>query len=251
MVPHEAFQCDCFPLAPGKKRRRVQNQSAQRADACFDRPAALGGEDPCEPAPRFVPRLRIPRSPSRARLTHPYLEGVYVPYPHWLEAHLQFGTLRTAYQIPGTRRLPQKEQPRLSNLPHSKHPRSRASGHLARPSISERGAAPMLPRPLSSIGNGGIVLPRLCTSAPLQRVRRLSPANARARMPPWHRGYVRKVPPAVLERRCLLSPCGCAPVFAASLPLPSIVAATRRATKMSIGREFVECRLHGLPRFSR
>ncbi len=91
----------------------------------------------------------------------------------------------------------------------------------------EHEGGPMQPELWSSIGTGEIVPPPPYTSAPLRRARRLSPATAPVRMPPWHREFVRKVRPALPLRPYLLSPCGCAPGFAASLPLPSIVAATR------------------------
>src|SRR5690242_12765010 len=58
VVPREALPYDCFPLAPGKKRRRVLNWSAKPAGVCFGRPDALGGEDPCKPE-QFVPHLRF------------------------------------------------------------------------------------------------------------------------------------------------------------------------------------------------
>src|SRR4029077_4856955 len=82
------------------------------------------------------------------------------------------------------------------------------------------------PRLCSSIATGGIVPPQRCTSVPLRRARRLSRASVPVRTPPWRRGCARKVRLALQPRRCLLWLCECELEFAASLPSPSIVAAT-------------------------
>src|ERR1700682_120031 len=122
---------------------------------------------------------------------------------------------------------------RTNHWRNSKHLRScyvgmlRCSGLFRHPPGKENEGGPMQPRPCSSTGIGEIAPRPPYTSAPPRRARRLSPATEPVRTPPWRRGSVRKVRPALLLRPYLPSLCGCVPEFAASLPLPSIVAVTR------------------------
>jgi hypothetical protein len=217
------------------KRVRLRKQYPYPCDACFDRPGVRGGAAFFDPAQRPTPRQPCSRSS---------------PYPHSEWAGLARG-LRRAVGLRYPVRCPVRylgrfrmqaefrtNHQRNSKFPRSKCPRSscprssyvgalRRPGLFRRPPGKEHEGGPMQPGLWSSIGTGEIVPPPPYTSAPLRRARRLSPATAPVRMPPWHREFVRKVRPALLLRPYLLSPCGCAPGFAASLPLPSIVAATR------------------------
>jgi hypothetical protein len=207
------------------KRVRLRKQYPYPGDVCFGRRGVRGGAAFFHLALRPTPRQPCCRS------------SLY-PRSEW--AGLARG-LRRAVGLRYPVRCPvryldrfrMQAEFRTNHRRNSKFPRSSYLGALRRPGLfrrppgKEHEGAPMQPELWSSIGTGEIVPPPPYTSAPLRRARRLSPATAPVRMPPWHREFVRKVRPALPLRPYLLSPCGYAPGFAASLPLPSIVAATR------------------------
>ena len=207
----------------GKRVRRRERYLCP-CDACFDRPGVRGGAAFFDPAQRPTRRQPCSRSSPYPRsgwagLARGLRRAVGLRYPvrcpvRYLDRfrmHLEFQNHRRNSKFPGWSYLWALRYPGLfRRLPGKEHE-----------------GGPMQPGLWSSIGTGEIVPPPPYTSAPLRRARRLSPAIAPVRMPPWHREFVRKVRPALLLRPYLLSPCGCALGFAASLPLPSIVAATR------------------------
>jgi hypothetical protein len=217
------------------KRVRLRKQYPYPGDACFDRPGVRGGAAFFHLALRPTPRQPCCRSSLYPRsecagLARGLRRYVGLRYPvrcpvRYLDRFRMQAEFRTNHRR--NSKFPRSKCPR-SSCPRSSYVGAlRCPGLFRRPPGKEHEGGPMRPELWSSIGTGEIVPPPLYTSAPLRRARRLSPATAPVRMPPWHREFVRKVRPALLLRPYLLSPCGCAPGFAASLPLPSIVAATR------------------------
>jgi hypothetical protein len=207
------------------KRARLRKRYLCPCDACFGRRGVRGD------AAFFHLALRLtPRQPCCRSSLYPRSECAGLARGLRRAVGLRY-RVRCPVRYLGRFRM--QVEFRTNHQRNSKFPRSsylgalRRPGSFRRPPGKEREGGPMQPGLWSSIGTGEIVPPPPYTSAPLRRARRLSPATAPVRMRPWHREFVRKVRPALLLRPYLLSPCGCAPGFAASLPLPSIVAATR------------------------
>jgi len=111
-------------------------------------------------------------------------------------------------------------------LPFRERVRLCSGRRIQRASLPVRAGARALPLPWFSTAIYGIAPPQLCTSARLRHARRLSPATAPIRMPPWHRACVRRVLPVLPPRRCPLLPCVYGLGSVASQPWLSIVAAT-------------------------
>ena len=217
------------------KRARLRKRYLCPCDACFGRHGVRGDAAFFHLALRPTPRQPCSRSSPyprsgwaglarglRRAVGLRYRVRCPVPYLGRFRMQAEFRTNHRRNSM-----FRRSKCLRSSGLRSSYLGALRRPGLFRRPPGKEHEGGPMQPGLWSSIGTGEIVPPPPYTSAPLRRARRLSPATAPVRMPPWHREFVRKVRPALLLRPYLLSPCGCAPGFAASLPLPSIVAVTR------------------------
>ena len=203
------------------KQPRLQKRCLCRCDACFDRRGGRGDAVFSDLEQRRMLRRQCFLPARRSRSECAGSGG----------GLLRAVALRCLAGYPGRFRM--KVRFRANHRWKSKLQRQGHFRALGRPGLFRRSpeqehqGGPMQPGLWSSIGSGGIAPPLPYTNAPPQHARRLSPASVPVRMPPWRRGSVRKVRPTLPPHRYLLSPCGCAPEFAASLPLPSIVTATR------------------------
>jgi hypothetical protein len=214
---------------PGMEQVRHRKRYPCPDDACFARRDVRGDAAFFDLAQRPGPRRLCFRSSRHPRpecggLPGGLSQAVALQYPvrcpvRHLIRHLDRLQMQVEFRT---------NHGRDSKFPRLKH-RGRLpwSGSFRRSRAREHEGGPMQPGLWSSIGTVEIAPLLPYTNARLRHARRLSPASAPIRMRPWRRGSVRRVRPALQLRPYLLSPCGCVPEFAASLPLPSIVAASR------------------------